>query len=184
MTKTLLSSILIATLSTAAAQGQHSGMNHSTTGARHHDLKDLSGKAFDRAFLSMMIPHHEAAVDMSKAVLPASKSAQVKAWAQAIIKAQNTEISLMKRLLTSHGGSDKAMATQMNSMMAGMVKDVRTASNRDRAFVTGMIPHHASAIEMANHALKKSNNPTILKLAREIVRSQAREINEFRAYLK
>ncbi|ACO47775.1 DUF305 domain-containing protein [Deinococcus deserti] len=184
MTKTLLTTVFIALLSTASTQNHHSGMNHSAAGANHKELKDLSGKAFDRAFLSMMIPHHEAAVDMSKAVLPTTKSAQVKAWAQAIIKAQNTEITLMKRLLTTHGGSDKAMATQMNSMMAGMVKDVHTASNRDRAFAKGMIPHHASAIEMASHALKKSKNPTILKLARDIVSSQTKEINQFRAYLK
>ncbi|GGK18557.1 hypothetical protein GCM10008955_09990 [Deinococcus malanensis] len=184
MTKKLPITLLTATLSVASAQTNHSGMHHSTGSAKHQDLKSLSGKAFDRAFLSMMIPHHQAAVDMSRAVLPGTKSAQVRTWANAIIKAQNTEIALMKGLLAKHAGSDKAMASQMNEMMDSMVKDVRTAGNRDRAFVKGMIPHHASAIEMANHALKKSSNPTILKLARDIVRSQAKEINEFKAYLK
>ena len=73
-------------------------------------LEKLSGKAFDHAFLSMMIPHHQAALDMAKAVLPVSKDAQVKTWATNIIKSQQAEINTMTALLKPLGGSDSKMA--------------------------------------------------------------------------
>ncbi len=145
-------------------------------------LEKLSGKAFDRAFLSMMIPHHQAAVDMSKAVLPVSKDAMVKTWANSIIKSQQAEISTMTALLKPLGGVDTKMAAMMDSMksMGAMVK---TAKNPDVAFVQGMLPHHSSAIDMAKVALQRSSDPKILKIAQDIVLAQAKEMYDFRSWL-
>ncbi len=160
---------------TAPATGMSQSMDLSA-------LNALTGKAFDRAFLSMMIPHHQAAVAMSQAVL-GTRDPRVKAWATAIIKDQNREIVQMNTLLKSYGGTDRRMQASMKSMMGDMASSVKNASNKDRAFVQGMIPHHASAIDMANLALQKSQNLAVLKLARDITRAQAVEIYEFKAYL-
>ncbi|QBY07513.1 DUF305 domain-containing protein (plasmid) [Deinococcus metallilatus] len=142
-------------------------------------LKAMTGKAFDRAFLSMMIPHHQAAVAMSQAVL-GTRDPKVKAWANTIIRDQNREIAQMNTLLKSYGGADSEMQA---SMMGDMASSVKSASNKDRAFVQGMIPHHASAIDMANLALQKSQNLSVLGLARDITRAQAAEMYDFKAYL-
>lgn len=147
-------------------------------------LEKLSGKAFDRAFVSMMIPHHQEAIDMAKAVLPKSKDAQVKKWAQAIIRDQQKEINEMQTLLKSLGGVDSKMQMTMEQGMTGMTDMVKGAKDADRAFVEGMIPHHASAIHMANIALEVSDNETILKLARDIVVAQAGEIYSFKGWLR
>ncbi len=48
----------------------------------------------------------------------------------------------------------------------------------DRAFIDSMIPHHASAIEMASTALIRSDNPDIRRISRNIVDAQSREIGE------
>ncbi len=48
----------------------------------------------------------------------------------------------------------------------------------DRAFIDSMIPHHASAIEMASTANMRSDNPEIKRLARGIIDAQSREIGE------
>ena len=48
----------------------------------------------------------------------------------------------------------------------------------DLAFIDSMIPHHASAIEMASTALIHSDNPEIKSLARVIIDAQSREIGE------
>lgn len=145
-------------------------------------LSRLSGKAFDRAFLSMMIPHHQAAVAMSQAVL-GTEDPKVKAWANAIIKDQNREIAQMNTLLRTSGGVDSKMHAMMKSMVGDMASSVKSAGNKDRAFVQGMIPHHASAIDMANLALQKSQNLSVLRLARDITRAQASEIYDFQTYL-
>ena len=177
----------------AVAQGSMGGMDHSqmsggtmsgmTMKMDMSGLEKLQGKAFDRAFLSMMVPHHQMAVDMSKAVLPRSKDVTVKTWANAVIKDQNREIDQMNTLLKSYGGSNAAMANMMKSGMSGMADMVTKAKNPDVAYVQGMLPHHASAIEMANMALEKTSDPRVLKLARDIVRAQAQEMYDFRTWL-
>jgi len=45
-----------------------------------------------------------------------------------------------------------------------------------------MIPHHASAIEMAEFALENTNNPKIEKLASNIVEAQKREISQMKRW--
>lgn len=144
------------------------------------DLGALRGPEFDRAFLSAMIPHHQAAVQMSQAVLETTADPQVRNWAQAIIEAQDREITQMNRMLQPLGGPDAGMAGHMDGMMADMVSEARTGG--DRAFVEGMLPHHASAITMATMALLHSENPEVLDLAREIAQEQAREMREFRQW--
>jgi len=145
-------------------------------------LSKLSNKAFDQAFLSMMIPHHQAALEMARAVLPTTKDATVKRWAQSIITSQQAEIGTMTALLKSLGGANPKMTAMMDGMkgMGGMVK---AAKNPDIAFVQGMLPHHSSAIDMANVALQKSADPTVLKLAQNIVLAQAKEMYEFRTWI-
>ena len=145
-------------------------------------LEKLSGKAFDRAFLSMMIPHHQAALDMARAVLPVSKDVQVKTWAAAIIKSQQAEIGTMTALLKPLSGSDPRMAAMMN-VMKGMGQMVKSAKNPDIAFVQGMLPHHDSAIDMAKVALQRSSDPKVLSIAQDIVLAQAREMYDFRTWL-
>ena len=145
-------------------------------------LEKLSGKAFDHAFLSMMIPHHQAALDMAKAVLPVSKDAQVKTWATAIIKSQQAEIGTMTALLKPLSGSDPRMAAMMN-VMKSMGQMVKSAKNPDIAFVQGMLPHHDSAIDMAKVALQRSSDPKVLSIAQDIVLAQAREMYDFRTWL-
>lgn len=61
----------------------------------------MSGDA-DRDFVTMMIPHHQGAIDMAEIVLKYGKDPQVKALAEAIVKAQDKEIADMKDWLAKH----------------------------------------------------------------------------------
>jgi uncharacterized protein (DUF305 family) len=181
---TLLAALLGSTLAQNTMPGMETpGMASSMSGAdATAALNRLSGKAFDRAFLSMMIPHHQAALAMSKAVLPLSRDAQVKGWAQSIVNLQQAEINVMTALLKPLGGPDTTMAAMMDPMKR-MAQSVGAAKNPDQAFVQDMTPHHASAISMASLALQKSSSPAVLKLAQNIVLAQARELYEFRTWL-
>ena len=86
-------------------------------GAMHSDMQGemdgmmvgLSGKtgdAFDKAFLSEMIMHHEGAVLMAEAALKNANHAEIKQMANAIISAQTTEIQQMKNWLSSWYGQE------------------------------------------------------------------------------
>ena len=56
----------------------------------------------DVAFVRAMIPHHQGAIDMAKAVLQYGKDERVKEWANQIIKAQEAEIAEMQDWLKQH----------------------------------------------------------------------------------
>jgi uncharacterized protein (DUF305 family) len=62
-----------------------------------HSLR--SAQPFDRAFIQMMIPHHEGAIEMGKAELNQGADPELKALAQDIIDAQQREINEMRKHL-------------------------------------------------------------------------------------
>ncbi len=63
-------------------------------------LSNSKDKAFDLAFIEMMIPHHDGAVIMSKEALTKSQKPEIKTLANQIIKAQEAEIKMMNEWKT------------------------------------------------------------------------------------
>ena len=62
-------------------------------------LEAASGPAFDKAWMEMMVRHHEGAVVMAKAVQSDGSNAEAKELAGKIITAQEAEIAEMKTIL-------------------------------------------------------------------------------------
>lgn len=62
-------------------------------------LEAAGGPAFDRAFLQMMITHHQGALTMAKAELADGRDPDATLMAQNISDAQQASIELMQRLL-------------------------------------------------------------------------------------
>jgi uncharacterized protein (DUF305 family) len=72
------------------------------------DASELeTAKPFDEAFINMMIPHHEGAVEMAKAELARGADPELQALAQDIIDAQQREIDEMRQHLEESGGKEK-----------------------------------------------------------------------------
>jgi len=65
-----------------------------------------------------------------------------------------------------------------------MMGSTPTRENRVNWFLEGMLAHHGGALMMAHDALNKSTNPTIRRLARQIIVAQRREILELRRMLR
>ena len=97
--------------------GQHGGMSAQPKGdtgpsslafhginAKMHSAMDIlfTGNA-DVDFVKGMIPHHAGAVDMAKTVLAFGKDPEVRKLAEEIIKAQESEITLMQGWLKKNG---------------------------------------------------------------------------------
>jgi uncharacterized protein (DUF305 family) len=61
----------------------------------------------DHDFVTMMIPHHQGAVDMAKALLLYGKDPQMRRLAQEIITDQESEIQLMQLWLKQHGANSQ-----------------------------------------------------------------------------
>ena len=60
-------------------------------------MEKMTGAAFDRMFVDMMIPHHEGALTMARDALAKSQRPELKKLAQEIIDAQQREIEMMRR---------------------------------------------------------------------------------------
>lgn len=79
---------------------EQAGMNHMDGGEM------LRGKRpFDRAFVDEMVPHHEGAIAMARAVLKETRDPELQKLAQGIIRAQEREISEMSDFREREYGS-------------------------------------------------------------------------------
>ena len=65
-------------------------------------MQGVQGADPDVAFVQAMIPHHQGAIDMARTVLQFGKDDEVKAWANEIITAQESEIAKMQEWLKQH----------------------------------------------------------------------------------
>ncbi|MFF7642714.1 DUF305 domain-containing protein [Streptomyces canus] len=77
----------------------HSGMAGMMDSADMAKLGKASGKDFDSMFLTMMVEHHEGAVEMAGTEKAKGADQAATAMAGDIVTAQNAEISEMKKLL-------------------------------------------------------------------------------------
>lgn len=77
------------------------GMDHDAS-----ELKDA--KDFDRAFIEMMIPHHQGAVEMVKVELAKGEDPELRKLAQKISDAQQREIVAMRKHLGDSGSSGES----------------------------------------------------------------------------
>ncbi len=62
-------------------------------------LENASGKAFDTAFMELMVKHHEGAVAMARTEKAEGAFPEAKTMAEAIITSQSAEIAQMNKLL-------------------------------------------------------------------------------------
>lgn len=69
-------------------------------------LKSLQGDEFDKAYITHMIEHHQAAVDMAKLAEERAKHQEIKTLSTDIITAQEAEIKRMQQWQTAWGYQD------------------------------------------------------------------------------
>jgi uncharacterized protein (DUF305 family) len=159
----------------------HSQMDHGSMGMAREMVKE-NGKYSDKAFIDAMVPHHQGAIEMADVALQNAEHERIKQLSRNIISTQQAEIEELKTIKEQEVGTSKVpmeMSAQEMQMM-GMT-DPDTLANKnpfDKAFIDAMIPHHQSAIEMAQVALEESDNPRIKELAKNIVTAQQREIEQ------
>lgn len=148
----------------------------------------------DKHFIEQMIPHHEGAIAMANLALQKAKHPEIKTLATAIIAAQTTEIQSMNGWYQDWFGSavpkvstgmmDGGMMSQSGMHMGGQedMTALENATDFDKAFIEEMIPHHQLAIMMANMLQSGTNRPEMQELAKNIISSQSKEIQQMQAW--
>jgi uncharacterized protein (DUF305 family) len=171
----------------------HSQMNHGSmdmgSNGMARQMVMENGKYSDKAFIDAMVPHHQGAIEMARVALKNAEHAEIRELSRNIISSQQAEIEELKAIKKEEFGTStvpmEMSPEQMRSM--GMMMDPQELANRepfDKAFIDAMIPHHQSAIEMAEVAFEKSKNPRIKELAENIMSAQKREIEQMKQWRK
>jgi uncharacterized protein (DUF305 family) len=194
----LVPMLLVVALGLSACGGKASShANASATNASgaspSMSTKPLTGADLDRAFLQGMVPHHQAAIDMASVEVQKGKDPRTKGLAQAIIDDQQREIAQMTQIAQAQfkltpmkemsGPLGSLMGVPLSMDMSNMGQDLATAPNTDHAFLTMMIPHHASAILMADEENNHGGDAQLRTLSQSIIAAQAKEIGEMQALL-
>lgn len=150
--------------------------------------------AADVMFATMMIPHHQQAIQMADIIGDKTDvDPRVSALAERISQAQGPEIERMQGWLSAWGVASDADSADMGGMhhgMSGMLSEDDLArlkaapgSEAGRLFVEQMIAHHEGAIEMARTALDGAQSVEVLELAQQVIDDQTTEIDEMRELL-
>lgn len=151
---------------------------------------------FDHNFAKMMIDHHEGAIEMAHIEIASGTDQKIKGMAEKMIAAQKSEQEKLKIIIANHkpvsnqtkakgdhaeGGHNElmdAMKTNENSM-----KNMAMTGDVDKDFVMMMIPHHQSAISMADNEISHGHHVELKQMAQQMRVDQANEIKEMQMWL-
>lgn len=148
--------------------------------------EDTGNAALD--FISGMVPHHAAAVEMAESYLKhGGENKQLKPLAQDIITAQREEIAAMETMyqeIQASGKKDQEQADAYRKDYEKMMQDHHAGHSMgntgqpsiDTAFAEGMLMHHQMAVDMAKDILEYTDESQVLELAQQIIDTQEEEI--------
>ena len=143
---------------------------------------------FDLDFATMMIEHHQGAIDLSNVELSKGRDEKMKAMAQNIITAQTSEISMMREIIKNYkpSGMDMGKHDELSSeteTMGKRMRDMQMSGETDKDFANMMISHHESAVKMFKYELIHGMNKELKKMAEDGIKAQGKEIDEFKSMI-
>lgn len=151
----------------------------------------------DLDYLYGMIPHHQAAIQMSENYLNhGGSNRKLKKIAKKIIKEQTKEVEEMEKTAArlensaiSDTTTEEAYLAAYNEMMSERhytTHGTVTTKNIDQAYAQEMILHHEMAVDMSEAILANSTTNDIHDFAENILELQQEEIAQLKtvAYLQ
>ncbi len=161
-------------------------MSSEEMAAMSREMVTPNGEYSDKAFIDSMVPHHEGAVEMAEVALEHAEHPKVRKVAEDIVSSQRAEIKLFGEIREREYGSAESKTEMderdMEAMGMSDPEELAKADPFDKAFIDGMIPHHESAIAMAEVAHGETEDPEIRKIADDIVSAQEREIGQMKQW--
>lgn len=143
-------------------------------------------------FIVRMIPHHEAAIEMSKNILKYIDYIPLQDIAVRIVAEQTKSIENMRAVLEkcselkNSSENLKSYARRNEIIFKEMFCQMKRAYSDNRLscdFMREMIPHHRGAVRMAKNALRFNICPELKPILQKIIASQEKGIKEMQKLL-
>ena len=143
-------------------------------------------------FIVQMIPHHEAAIEMSENILKYTSNDSLQNIASNIITEQTTSIENMLSIkkncscLVNQRQELQLYQTKINQVMQTMYSNMRRACSTNQIncnFLWEMIPHHEGAVLMSEITLQFNICPELKPILDSIISSQKKGISEMQHLL-
>jgi uncharacterized protein (DUF305 family) len=169
-----LSGVLVAA---PAAQSGNAGQKPADTAQQGHTMQLGDGD-----FANLMIKHHRDGIEMAKLEESGGAREEVKALAAKIRQGQEKDIAELNAFAKKHKPTDMAAHHEKEMQKEHMrtmstLKSAKGAS-LDQAFVTVMIRHHQSALEMTKQAQFKDH--ALHEFAERMSKNQQAELQELK----
>ncbi|MFC4138433.1 MULTISPECIES: DUF305 domain-containing protein [unclassified Microbacterium] len=186
--RALITGAVVLSLTTLAACTPTPSGHENMPGMSQSPASDAVANDADAMFASMMIGHHEQAIEMSDLVLgKEGLDPDVADLATRIKEAQGPEIEQLKGWLDDWDvpAADDSMGHDDGMMSADDMAALEAASGADagKLFLEQMIVHHEGAVDMAEDEVENGRNPDATALAQKIIDAQTEEIAEMKGML-
>ena len=149
------------------------------------ELAQKSGRDFEIAYINSIIPHHQDAIAMAKAVQSDAPHKEVRDAATTIINAQQKEIEDLTKWMSDWYGQqpnpDPRM--KMSQSMMDVLMQAEPAM-REKLFLAMMREHHETAIQIGQLVLQKATHNELKDQANEMIKSQQEEQAMFGGWLQ
>ena len=138
-------------------------------------------------FIVQMIPHHQAAIEMSRNLLQYTTFVPLQNIACRIIQEQTKSIEDMEAVLEQCSAQEnteqelclyRRRLHQITQTMFSAMENARATNNINANFMREMIPHHRGAIQMSENALRFPICPELVPILQAIIVSQRAGIRE------
>lgn len=162
---------------------ENSPMQQGQRQNHHNQMMQMMQANNEFEFLSLMIPHHEEAIDTAQRVLEYSDRPEMREFAQDIIDVQTAEIEQMDAWLDEWYPDQET-----NLTYSPMMRDLSQleGGDLDQAFLEDMVIHHMGAVMMSqrlvNHGLVEHQE--VQPFAQNIATTQRQEISQMQGWLQ
>lgn len=158
-------------------------LSASTSDATLARLSRLDGRAFDAAFMQVLIPVDDEAIEIAMTATLYADHAELLRWNQSFVERERGHVRQMLAWLQDMGSKP---AERNEGVATASVKKMRALRGAalERAYLPLMASHLNQSVALARLAVKKASQPALRSFAQEIVRVETQEETTLRGWLK
>ncbi len=149
-------------------------------------VKMKTTKDSDYDIISMLIIHHQGAIDAANIELAKGSDIQVKNMAKDIMARQSSEIKALKKIQDLHKPVEGEKHNELNESVIPMmskIKGIQMTGNIDKDFVMLMIPHLQCAIDLATQEVLNGHHVKLKLMAQDMITEHKKSLAVFKAWL-